>query len=149
MAFEFQNSLHWDLVIRQTYTVRIVAADPEGRWEEYRRIPDITLLVDSPILAIGIRNPKAKPWWKWGATASMRLPISPSSTSEFLGLMEGDRYFCRLEGLTLVRFPVLDVPQYILSLEIPYWFEEVFIEVWKYSGPTDDVEVEINLENPN
>lgn len=145
MPFEFQNPLHWDLVIRQNYFVKIVAADPDGRWEEYQRIPDVALLVDSPILAVGVRNPKAKPWWKWGATASMRLPISPSSTSEFMAMMEGDRYFCRLGSLTLVRFPELDVPQYILALELPYWFEQASIEVWKYSGPLQSDEITIDF----
>ncbi len=147
MAWELQDPLHWDLMLRQSYEAAPIPT-PEGRRGQwFYPIPDINISCDSSIVAIGINCIHANPWWKWGGTARMKLLSLPSSTSEFVAAMVVSEFRCQLFQLNLVRFPVLDVPLYLLNLELPYYFQQAYVEIWKYSGPTDvdDTTVEINL----
>lgn len=145
MPWDLHNSLEWDLVLRQSYQATPLPT-PTGRYGNYfRPIPGINIAIDTHILAIGIDCNHAKPWWKWGGTASMKLLTLPSSTSKFVAAMKAAEVKCQLFHLNLVRFPNLDVSQYLLNFEIPYYFEQASLEIWKYSGPTDDTTVEINL----
>src|SRR5919199_770863 len=133
MPYDFGNRLNWDLALRQTYQGR---RPPDGVLVQrgdrlmkggYFPIPDITLIVDSTILMIGVDSPTAKAHWRLGAIASMRLLVSPSSTSNFLALVDSAQHKCRLFSLSLVRFPELDSLPYVLVLQIPSWLEKVSI----------------------
>lgn len=151
--YDFNNSLNWDLVLRQSYDVIPVPVPPGANYTEYRPIPDISRVVDSRILAIGTNCNHAKPWWSWGGNASMRLLTLPSSTSDYVAAVEAETKKCKLFSLTLMIFPDLGVSSYLLNLEVPYYFKQFSCEIWKYSGPvpvaavgiSNDV-VEINLD---
>ncbi len=39
--------------------------------------------------------------------------------------------------MNLVEFKDYDVSPYVLQLDIPYWLEDIFIEVWEYTGYVD------------
>jgi len=147
MAYEFNNPLHWDLMLRQSYEARPIPVPEGSTYTEYRPIPDISLVADSRILMIGTNCNHAKPWWKWGGTASMRLLTLPSTTSDYVAAVQAYQQKCRLFSLTLIRFPDLGVSSYLLNLEIPYWFKQCSVEIWKYSGPLndDDIELEVTL----
>lgn len=146
MAYEFNNSLHWDLVLRQSYEA-IFLPVPEGSQPKWRPIPDISRVLDSRIIQIGTNCNHAKPWWSWGGNASMRLLTLPSSTSEYAAAVEAETKKCKLFSLTLMIFPDLGVSSYLLNLEVPYYFKQFSCEIWKYSGPMDDSYVEINVDS--
>ena len=76
----------------------------------------------------------------------MKLLTLPSSTSDFVAAIKAAEVRCQLFHLNLVRFPNLDVSMYLLNLEIPYYFEQASIEVWKYSGPDNELEIEVELD---
>jgi hypothetical protein len=139
---DLSNSLNWDLVVRQTYQVKWLSETT------FEALPDQSFTLDSRLLMVGVKCSKAQNTWWLGARLSMRLPVLPSSTSQFPASVEACRKRCRLDSLTLIDFPVLGVSPYILNVEFPYWFEDASLEIWKYSGPdtTTDSEALSRIE---
>lgn len=153
MAYEFNNPLHWDLVLRDSFEQRPLPT-PEGETPRYLQIPNINRVVDSRILMIGTNCNHANPWWKSGGKASLNLLTLPSSISDYVAAVEDADNVkrCRLFKLSLMIFPDLGFNQYLLNLEVPYYFRQFSCEIWKYSGPipvglfnSNDTTVEINL----
>lgn len=145
---DIQNSLNWDLALRKTYQSRIPVA--EGELQPYRPppIPPITITVDSYILAIGAKSSTAKPSWYLAASVAPRLLFSPSSTSEFIAAVQSEQpQKVFLERLTLIQFIDFGIKPYLLEIRIPRWHQEMYLEVWKYSGEqvTTDVLNSLNL----
>jgi hypothetical protein len=153
MPLDLGNSLNWDLVIRQTYRVRVTKINEDGSYE-YISIPDISLIVDSPIIQIGVKSTHAEQvrreegrlWWL-GARASMRLLTLPSSTSDFPAAVKSkdQEEKCELGALTLIQFPNLGLFPYLLLIKIPHYIEDIYLEVWKYTGeiPSSDSSTEL------
>lgn len=136
MQFELNNSLNWDLVVRATYVAPTNPAYPKG----FMPIPTKVVVVDKYTLAIGAKSTKAKPTWSLGAYISPRLLFSPSSTSEFPAAVKSEqRQVIELNKLTLIQFTNFGVTPYLLEFSIPRWHQELSIEVWKYSGTTNNV----------
>lgn len=148
MPYSLADRLNWDLVDRGSREQESLGTyDIYGR-PEYRAIRPLLLGVENRILLVGISSEGARAGWKLGAWASQRLLISPSSTTIFPSQPKvSDRYFCRLNTLTLIEFRHWNESPYLLELEIPYWLIQVTFEVWQYSGPDPALEpdVEINL----
>lgn len=142
---DLHGNLNWDILLRETHQAKPVPVPPGVNYKEYRPIRPIARPVTSYIHMIGITCDHAKPWWWLGGSVSMRLLTTPSSLTEFTAAVEAHTQKLRLNTLNLVRFPDLNVPGYLLYIEIPYYFKQCYIEVWSYSGPTDDAEVVINI----
>lgn len=137
MTWDFSNSLNWDLVQRNNYFAQSITSDGS----QFSPIPSITVLVDSYILLIGCSNPQAKPSWYLAGYASNRLLFSPSSTSEFTAAVQSyPRVKLGLNRLTLVRFTNFNLLPCLLEINIMKWHKQMFLEVWKYSGSTDEIE---------
>ena len=135
--WDFSNNLNWDLVIRQTYTGQPVSTVPPS----YLPIPPKLISLDAKVLLIGTRNDKAKSSWYTAGWVSSRLDFSPSSTSQFSGLVQGSsRYRLALNKLNLVRFENFDLSPYVIEVNIAKWHTEMLIEIWKYSGNADDID---------
>lgn len=134
------DRLNWDSLLKQTYEAQPIPDKPNA----YRPIPTISLFVESSCayLMVGVKSnhPETKPWWFLGAWLSARLPISPSTLSEFVSSVETYRTMIRLGTLTLVRLPQflnlpgMDLVPYVVTLQIPYWIKGAYVEVWVYSG---------------
>jgi len=139
MNWEFGNNLNWDLVKRQTYYPDALTKYNLPKAIREFPIPTITLVVDSYILLVGCRNPQAKPNWFLAGYCGARLLFSPSSTSDFISAVESyPRIKLGLNRLTLVRFKDFNLLPYLLEINIARWHQEMFIEVWKYSGAIGD-----------
>jgi hypothetical protein len=132
---ELFNPQNWNLVNKQSQFVRVLERNKAGRITLYHPLQDIQLLVNSPILLVGVRSEAVAPHWKCGGWASMWIPFLPSSTTEFTAAINtpNDRTICYLNQLNLVKFPFLGLNQYILNLSFPYWLEDIYIEVWQFS----------------
>ena len=125
---DIQDGLEWNLVIRETYQVQRI----DDR--SYNPIPPRSLFIEnSSVIMIGLRNSKAEAHWYLGAWLEMRLPLSPSSTTEFMALVTASNRRLRLGGLNLVILPKL-MPSCLIELKFPYWHEEMLVEVWRYDG---------------
>ena len=130
MTWQLGDRLNWDSV-----TTRNLSANRTGlgRWA-FDPLPPFTTLVDRPVLAVGIKNSTAPVTWRLGAFASQRLLMTPSITSDFLALVQTRSLFCGLNQLTLLEFPDYNLYPYTLVLDFPRWHENIFLEVWKYTG---------------
>ncbi|HEY9672238.1 MAG TPA: hypothetical protein V6D11_12390 [Waterburya sp.] len=131
---DFGDNLNWDLLRRATYQ----GIKSDIHRSGYAPIPEIALLLPSSIALVGCKSDGALPWWWLGCRASVSLRISPSSTSEYTALVEIYRKNCRLDNLTLLRFPEYQPQPYVLALSVPKWISNLSIEVWYYSGIISD-----------
>ena len=135
MSFQFEDTLNWNLVTRLDLEAIKVSSEPEI----YGTIPARTILVNSRILMIGCRSRSAKSRWWLGCRASKRLMISPSSTSDFVAAVYTEQKPCPLNALALIKFEADGPIPYLLVLDIPRWITHLYIEVWAYDGPDDEV----------
>lgn len=123
------NSINWDLVVRQNYTAKVLTETT------FEAIPDKSFVLESRFLMVGVKCSKARNTWWLGARLSMRLLTLPSTTSNFPAAVEAFKKNCRLDALTLVELPAWGVNPYLLVVTFPWWFEDAYLEIWKYSGP--------------
>lgn len=139
---KLDDRFNWDLLLRQTYTA--TRRETGG----FNRIPPVSLTTESNILLAGSRNTKGSPNWYTGAYLNPCLLASPSSTTEFVSLMQFGGYRVPLSRLALFQMPkYLPVP-YLLYFTIPRWHEELFLEVWEYIGPETTTVEQALLELP-
>jgi hypothetical protein len=70
----------------------------------------------------------------------MSLLTTPSVTTEFTAAVEDveTSVRCKLGRLNLIRFPDLNLYPYLLIFSTPYWLEDIYLEIWQYSGSTPD-----------
>lgn len=128
---DFGNNLNWDLALRTTYSARPAPNEASG----YFPIPPKTILLDRYILAIGASSSLAKPNWRLAGFVSPRLLFSPSSTSEYIALVQSEKeQAILLNQLTLVRFTDFGVTPYVMQISIPSWLQQLSLEIWKYQG---------------
>ncbi len=114
-------------------------------------ISNMFVALDKYVLLIGISSIKnVKPWWFLGGRASQFLYLSPSSTPELsLGVQACEQKRLRINSMNLVQFQNFGFVPYVLLIEIPYWLEDVHVEVWKYLGFEDNAPETTNNNNWN
>lgn len=139
--WDLGNNLNWDRVLTKTYYAQPITADGK----QFKPIPTITTLVNSTVLLIGCRNPRASETWYTAGFASARLLFSPSSRSEFTAAVQSyPRIRLGLDRLNLVAFKDFNLLPYLLEINISKWHKEMLIEVWQYSGETDNIQAQLN-----
>jgi hypothetical protein len=137
MSWELEDQNNWSLVVRQTYTAAQISTVPP----KFQPIPPKLIGVEQKILLIGTRNDQAKDTWYTAGWVSSRLNFSPSNNSSFSGLVQGStKYRLSLNKLNLVKFNNYDQVPYVLEINIARWHTQLLVEIWQYSGTTDDIE---------
>lgn len=132
---QLADSSNWELLLSQSkvatrHADRLVA----NSYYEYEPIPPFAN-PQSHLLLIGTRSDTAKPYWFLGARASQYLYLSPNISSNFTsGVQAGNSINVGLNRMTVVEFKDYDIFNYVLKLEIPYWIEDIYIEVFEYVG---------------
>lgn len=127
---------NWELLLTETRiaTRESTTVRPDSLYE-YIPIQPIYVAPISHTLLIGTQSNTAQPHWFLGARASQFLYVSPSMSSAFVsGVQASDIQKVGLNRLTLVEFKNYDVAPYVLQLDIPYWLEDIYVEVWEYQG---------------
>lgn len=127
---------NWKLLISEQRTVVYKNGTlPASNEYIYTPISPIYATPNSHILLIGTHSQKAEAHWFLGARASQYLYVSPSMNSNLIsGVQTSEVKRIGLNRLTLVQFPNYGILPYILQLEIPYWLEDIYVEVWEYQG---------------
>ncbi|HEY9696748.1 MAG TPA: hypothetical protein V6D10_05765 [Trichocoleus sp.] len=128
---QLTDRLEWNLVRRQLYEGQEVVSGARRRISYY--IPPQTFLIDSNVIAIGMKNDRAPASWYLGGWATQRLSFTPSSTSEFQPSVVANRRSLRLGVLNLWILPKLDRP-WFLEVQIPRWHQRMLVEIWRYDG---------------
>lgn len=140
---------NWELILGEQRTVTYnEGTSPTDLKYKYTPISPIYATPQSHTLLIGTYSSRARTHWFLGARASQYLYVSPSVTSAFIsGVQASDTQKCGLNRLTLVEFKNYDVSPYVLELDIPYWLENIYIEVWEYQGATDVSQNELDASD--
>lgn len=137
---------NWELLLsdRRAVSYSSNTAPTDLRYK-YTPISPIYATPQSHTLLIGTMSNSALQHWFLGAIASAYLYVSPSITSGMTsGVQAGDSKKIGLNRLTLIEFKNYDVSPYVLKLEIPYWLEDIYIEVWEY---LNDVEPDQEIKD--
>lgn len=133
---DFTDTLEWNLVARQTY---LAPSDTRDGKTYYSRIPPKAFVIEnSHLLMIGVKTSQSRPTWFTGGWASQRLLFAPSSTSEFLAVIESRRRRLSLETMTLFEAD-RQMSTWLLTLQFPRWFIDARVEVWRYDGRDVDL----------
>lgn len=127
---------NWELILSEGRTVVYTNNTlPSQDKYKYTPISPIYTTPNSHILLIGTQSNSALAHWFLGARATQYLFVSPSTNSALIsGVQTSDVKRIGLNRLTLVQFPNYNILPYTLQLEIPYWLEDIYIEVWEYQG---------------
>ena len=127
---------NWELILSDRRTVKYLENKKSTDLKyKYTPIAPIYTTTESYTLLIGAVSNSALQHWFLGARASQYLYVSPSQSGNFTSgvQVEGIKPI-GLNRLTLVQFKNFNVVPYVLQLEIPYWLEDIYIEVWEYQG---------------
>ncbi len=132
------DSLNWNLTRRESLAARVFA---DGGFY----IPAFTVPADSYLMMFGFKNPDAKSNWWLAADLYQQLLTLPSSTSEFQASVEAFRTRCRLNTLSLVKFPNYGLLPFLVEIRFPPWHKKMDIEIWHYSG--EEIDQSLNALN--
>lgn len=135
---DLEGSLEWNLVARDDITA-LNRVPLWQRYDRYRR-----RIQNSNVLAIGVQAANARPNWRTGGWATQLQIIRVDSFTNFGNLVATERQRLRLGLLNLCVFPQ-SLSDWTLDLIIPYWFNQVYIEIWSYDG-RDKADYEFGLE---
>lgn len=116
------NQMDWELVDSE-----ILVPSPLNYMNDYN------VILDAPILTIGVKSKYYRRNWKFGGWAYQKLLYIPSMNSNFGNRVVSQRQYLRLGELNLIKFEDYGVGlAYQLSIEFPQWLKEIELEVWKY-----------------
>ena len=132
---------NWQLILNEKRTVTYKdGTSPVNDEYKYTAISPIYASPNSRTLLVGTYSESALPYWFLGARVSQYLYASPSPTTNLMsGVQTSDIKRVGLNRLTLVKFEDYGIYPYVLELQIPYWLEDIYVEVWEYQGQIDDV----------
>lgn len=125
------DNLNWNLTTRRNLTATTFN-------DETSYIPAFTVPGDSYLMMFGFRNPDAKSHWWLAADIYQQLLTLPSSTSEFQASVEAYRTRCRLNTLTLIKFPNYGLLPFLVEIRFPRWHKKMEVEAWYYTGEEYD-----------
>lgn len=142
------NRENWRLILGERRTVIYKnGTSPTNDKYRYEAIDPIYVLPNSNILLVGSQSNSAKKYWYLGARISQYLYVSPSSNANFIrGVEAQEQRRIRLNNLTLVSFKDYGIYPYVLAIEIPYWLEDAYVEVWEYNQVISDSVQLVNIE---
>lgn len=133
--WESIDRTNWRLILSESRTVVYKNNTRPGDKEyDYTPIPPFYATPNSYALLIGVRSENARQHWFLGARVSQYLYISPSPNNNLMsGVQTSDVKKIGLGRLTLLEFSNYNILPYVLEIKIPYWLEDVYIEVWEHS----------------
>lgn len=134
--WELKNKENWKLISSETRNVVYKdGTKPSDDKYRYTPIPPIFAAPNSNVLLVGIRSESALPHWFLGARVSQYLYVSPSNSPNLVsGVQVAGHIKAGLNRLTLCQFLNYGIYPYVVQLDIPYWLEDIYVEVWEYRG---------------
>lgn len=146
-VWDLTTQSNWSLLLtEQRRVVYKNNTSPANDKYKYTPIPPIYATPHSHIILIGVRSNSARLHWFLGARVSQFLYISHSNNFNYTsGVQALDIKKVGLNRLTLVEFKNYNITPYVLELDIPYWLEDIYVEVWEYNGTVGATQ-EFNIE---
>jgi hypothetical protein len=134
--WELSTRGNWVLVAteRKTIVRTYTPNDPKVEYK-YDEISPIYVEITKPAVLIGAFSETAKPHWFLGGIVSQYLFISPSTYLGFMSGVKAEKVInIGLNRLNFIEFKTYNLNSYVLEIKIPYWLEDIYIEVWEYQG---------------
>ena len=140
MLWDLSTRQNWELILsEQRVVVYQDGTLPTNDNYKYTPISPFYAALNSHILLIGTRSNSARQHWFLGARVSQFLYVSPSADFSYTsGVQASDIKRVGLNRFTLVEFKNYNVIPYVLELDIPYWLEDIYVEVWEYLGQPEE-----------
>ena len=125
---DLTNSALWDLIWSANVQAELVPNKAR-----YLPIPpvEVPFLLDSHIIAVLLTSSTAPPSWKFAAFLNQKIAtgILVGGTNETQAYQEK----IWLNRISLIILPKLTTT-YSLNFNIPYWFYDMSLKLWVYSG---------------
>lgn len=127
---------NWELLVSERRSVIYTNnTSPDSITYKYTPISPIYVTATTHTLLVGIVSNSARRHWFLGARVSQYLYVSPSAAQGLIsGVQASDIKKAGLSRLTLIEFKDYNVVPYVVEVDIPYWLEDVYVEVWQYNG---------------
>lgn len=131
------NSSNWEAIHNESVSGVKIPIVGGG----YKAVPipeiSIALLLDVFVLAVLVSTnvPEGRTW-KFAGNVRQKV----STGIVFGGSQDASfnrRYALFLDKINLVVFPPIST-NYSISIQVPEWFEDVTVLVWRYTGPDYD-----------
>lgn len=125
---DLTNSALWNLMWSANVQAELVANKAR-----YRPIPpvEVPFLLDSHIIAVLLTSSTAPPSWKFAAFLNQK--IATGIIVGGLNETQAHQEKIFLNRISLVILPKL-TSTYSLNFNIPYWFYDMSLKLWFYSG---------------
>jgi len=150
---DLQNTLNWDAIFRGGMTRPTAPNGSPMKDARGRIIPikDAIFTVKAQRFLVGTINPESPANWRLGCRAMPRLPVVPTSFQpQFPNLIDAEEkpFYVPLNRFKMLTIPDYGVGDYALALTFPFWHENLYVEIWQYSGLESDT-VEQSLLTAN
>lgn len=125
---DLNNSALWNLIWSANVQAELVPSKPR-----YLPIPpvEVPFLLDNHIIAVQLISSTAPPSWKFAAFLNQK--IATGITVGGLNETQAHQEKIWLNRISLIILPKL-TSTYSLSFNIPYWFYNMNLKVWIYTG---------------
>lgn len=140
--WDLANVENWQLLLSEKRLATAKTQPISGK-NFFNPIPPVYANPNSNILLVGVQSEYAKPTWFLGARIAQFLYVSPSSYYNYTsGVQISNIRKIGLNRLTLIKFDDFDINEYVLEVAIPYWIQDIYVEVWQYLGDVRDSDEE-------
>jgi hypothetical protein len=150
-VWDLATRANWELVLTdRRITTPISGSETVYGGYSFEAIPPIYAVCDTDTVLVGTFSQTAKPYWFLGGIVSQYLFVSPSMSTNFIsGVQAGESKKAGLNRLTLLEFNNYNVHPYTLSIQTPYYIEDIYIEVWQYlaQDSTDSDDILLRLDS--
>lgn len=118
---------------------------PVAREGSNAKVQDLSLALQYPVFAIGVRSNMARSYWWLGCYVDMQIYTGVRTGSSFAPLTTVGQEKVALNKLNYFQFPILYQSPYWLALSFPKWLKHIYVEVWEYYGEITSDSPEISL----
>lgn len=133
------NSAYWRLRLNHEEAANV------GRDGSNATIPSLSVALQFPIFAVGVRSNMARPGWWLGAYVDLQIFSGVRSSTNFAPLTSIDQKKASLNKLNYFQFPLITQTPYWLLITFPRWLKHIYLEVWEYTGEITSDNPEISL----
>lgn len=141
ITYQLNNSANWS----QVWSGSFNSTPVPGASDRFYPIPEVIcpFSIESHVVAVYCQSSTASPSWRLGGLMNYRIQTGIlSGNSPDTYPIEKKRIW--LNRITLFTLPEL-TPEFSLSFDIPYWFQQISISVYQYTGPiVDTLETKID-----
>jgi hypothetical protein len=135
---QLQNAANWDL----QWSYSVAAAINPQRQGSYLEIPPITapFLLESHIIAVAATSTTARPHWKVAGSVEKKISTGIATGGGLDTTISQNRVLW-LNKINLFKF-TQDTPTYGLQITPKWWFKDITLTLWVYTGIESDTVTE-------